>query len=175
MATVAYGLVDVFWVRGTPVLAWILVGAVCGGLWAWRTRRAAAATLAPPVSADITPAILTLTLTVSSKTYDGTPVATITGCILTGVIGADVVGCSTARATATLHFADAGDAIGVEVTGLALTGRDTQLRAREHLGDHDRRHRPGRPHTDTHRQQQDLRRDARRHDHRLQPYRGHRR
>ncbi len=50
----------------------VLVGAVCGGLWAWRTRRAAAATLAPPVSADITPAILTLTLTVSSKTYDGT-------------------------------------------------------------------------------------------------------
>lgn len=31
VATVAHGLVDVYWVRGTPVLGWLLVGAV-GGL-----------------------------------------------------------------------------------------------------------------------------------------------
>ena len=30
VATVAHGLVDVYWVRGTPVLGWLLVGMVCG-------------------------------------------------------------------------------------------------------------------------------------------------
>jgi O-antigen ligase len=30
LATVAHGLVDVYWVRGTPVLGWLLVGMVCG-------------------------------------------------------------------------------------------------------------------------------------------------
>jgi O-antigen ligase len=29
-ATVAHGFVDVYWVRGTPVLGWLLVGMVCG-------------------------------------------------------------------------------------------------------------------------------------------------
>lgn len=29
LATVAHGLVDVYWVRGTPVLGWLLVGMVC--------------------------------------------------------------------------------------------------------------------------------------------------
>ena len=32
LATVAHGLVDVYWVRGTPILGWLLVGMVCGGL-----------------------------------------------------------------------------------------------------------------------------------------------
>ena len=32
IATVAHGLVDVYWVRGTPVLGWLLVGMACGGL-----------------------------------------------------------------------------------------------------------------------------------------------
>jgi hypothetical protein len=32
VATVAHGLVDVYWVRGTPMLSWLLVGMVCGGL-----------------------------------------------------------------------------------------------------------------------------------------------
>ncbi len=32
VATVAHGLVDVYWVRGTPVLAWLLVGMTCGAL-----------------------------------------------------------------------------------------------------------------------------------------------
>ena len=39
LATVAHGLVDVYWVRGTPVLSWVLVGAVCG-LFASKTERA---------------------------------------------------------------------------------------------------------------------------------------
>jgi hypothetical protein len=30
VATVAHGMVDVYWVRGTPVLGWLLVGMVCG-------------------------------------------------------------------------------------------------------------------------------------------------
>jgi O-antigen ligase len=30
LATLAHGLVDVYWVRGTPVLGWLLVGMVCG-------------------------------------------------------------------------------------------------------------------------------------------------
>lgn len=30
VATVAHGMVDVYWVRGTPVLSWLLVGLVCG-------------------------------------------------------------------------------------------------------------------------------------------------
>ena len=82
------------------------------------------ASTAATTTADIAPAILTPTLTVSSKTYDGTHAATITGCSLAGVIGADVVGCATARATATFTSPGAGDAIGVEVTGLGLTGWD---------------------------------------------------
>ena len=31
LATVAHGLVDVYWVRGTPMLGWLLVGMACGG------------------------------------------------------------------------------------------------------------------------------------------------
>lgn len=33
IATVAHGLVDVYWVRGTPVLGWLLVGMACGVAW----------------------------------------------------------------------------------------------------------------------------------------------
>ena len=31
IATVVHGLVDVYWVRGTPVLGWLLLGMACGG------------------------------------------------------------------------------------------------------------------------------------------------
>jgi hypothetical protein len=31
IATVVHGLVDVYWVRGTPVLSWLVVGMACGG------------------------------------------------------------------------------------------------------------------------------------------------
>ena len=41
LATVAHGFVDVYWVRGTPVLGWLLVGMACGG--AERARRSRAA------------------------------------------------------------------------------------------------------------------------------------
>jgi len=37
-ATVAHGMVDVYWVRGTPVLGWLLVGMACGGLALLRQR-----------------------------------------------------------------------------------------------------------------------------------------
>ena len=37
LSTAAHGLVDVYWVRGTPVLSWLLVGMVCG-LYATRQR-----------------------------------------------------------------------------------------------------------------------------------------
>ena len=30
LATVTHGLVDVYWVRGTPLLGWLLVGMACG-------------------------------------------------------------------------------------------------------------------------------------------------
>jgi uncharacterized iron-regulated membrane protein len=33
LATAAHGLVDVYWVRGTPVLGFVLVGVVCGLAW----------------------------------------------------------------------------------------------------------------------------------------------
>jgi hypothetical protein len=42
IATVAHGLVDVYWVRGTPVLSWLLVGMACGGFL--RLRRGGTAT-----------------------------------------------------------------------------------------------------------------------------------
>ena len=31
LSTVAHGMVDIYWVRGTPVLGWLLVGMACGG------------------------------------------------------------------------------------------------------------------------------------------------
>jgi O-antigen ligase len=36
VATVLHGLVDVYWVRGTPVLAWLLVGMTCGAYLKFR-------------------------------------------------------------------------------------------------------------------------------------------
>ena len=36
LATAAHGLVDVYWVRGTPVLGWLLVGMACGAFHASR-------------------------------------------------------------------------------------------------------------------------------------------
>jgi O-Antigen ligase len=33
IATAAHGMVDVYWVRGTPVLGWLLTGMVCGAAW----------------------------------------------------------------------------------------------------------------------------------------------
>jgi hypothetical protein len=38
LATVAHGLVDVYWVRGTPVLGWLLVGMAFGCAWSARRK-----------------------------------------------------------------------------------------------------------------------------------------
>jgi hypothetical protein len=38
IATASHGLVDVYWVRGTPILGWLLVGMACGGLMKLRTE-----------------------------------------------------------------------------------------------------------------------------------------
>jgi hypothetical protein len=40
LATVAHGLVDTYWVRGTPVLSWLLVGMACGAMARGRAERA---------------------------------------------------------------------------------------------------------------------------------------
>ena len=40
MATVTHGLVDVFWVRGTPVLGFLVVGMACGLAERWRRELA---------------------------------------------------------------------------------------------------------------------------------------
>lgn len=36
LSTVGHGMVDVYWVRGTPVLGWLLVGMVCALFWRQR-------------------------------------------------------------------------------------------------------------------------------------------
>ncbi len=38
LATVAHGMVDVYWVRATPVLGWLLVGMLCGMTAAARNK-----------------------------------------------------------------------------------------------------------------------------------------
>jgi hypothetical protein len=43
IATAAHGVVDVYWVRGTPVLSWLLVGMACGGLAQLRRSSAGSA------------------------------------------------------------------------------------------------------------------------------------
>jgi hypothetical protein len=40
IATVVHGLVDVYWVRGTPILSWLLVGMACGGFMKLRQTTA---------------------------------------------------------------------------------------------------------------------------------------
>jgi len=42
IATAAHGLVDVYWVRGTPVLGWLLVGMACGELARLRSEEGVA-------------------------------------------------------------------------------------------------------------------------------------
>ncbi len=42
LATAAHGLVDVYWVRGTPLLGWLLVGMACGALARGRKVKATA-------------------------------------------------------------------------------------------------------------------------------------
>ncbi|AWI25957.1 YDG domain-containing protein [Flavobacterium pallidum] len=77
------------------------------------------------LTADITPAILTITgITANNKTYDGTISATLSGTpALTGIVGSEDV---TIAGTPSVTFAtaDAGTAKTVTVTGYSLTGND---------------------------------------------------
>ena len=66
--------------------------------------------------------LLTRTVTVASKAYDGTTAARIAACVLSGVIAGDSVTCDTSHATATFAVATPGSALAVGVTGLALVG-----------------------------------------------------
>ncbi len=79
----------------------------------------------PSLSADITPAGLTVTgLTAQNKVYDGTTSVTITGtAVLAGVFGSDAV---TLTGTASGTFADknVGTAKPVSTSGLSITGAD---------------------------------------------------
>jgi hypothetical protein len=69
----------------------------------------------------VNPAALTPVITVSSKPYDGTSAATITGWSLTGVVGNDDVNLGT---SGTAAFVDPNVGVGktVNVTGLSLFG-----------------------------------------------------
>src|SRR5207247_748899 len=74
-------------------------------------------------TADITAKALTASVTASNKTYDATTAATISGCSLTGVIGAEVVTCSAGGPNT---FSDKNVAAGktVTATGITLAGAD---------------------------------------------------
>ncbi len=73
-------------------------------------------------SADITPKVITPTVTVASKVFDGSTAATILSLALTGVIGTDAVTLS--GGTANFDTAAAGNGKTVTVTGLTLSGTD---------------------------------------------------
>jgi hypothetical protein len=63
-------------------------------------------------------ATVTAHITASDKMYDGTNVATITGCTLTGVLGNDVVTCIASGGT----FASTGVGSGIVVTASESPG-----------------------------------------------------
>jgi len=69
-------------------------------------------------TANITAVPLTPTVTALNKVYDGTTAATAT-CLLTGVVGTDVVTCA---GTATFDTASVGTGKTVTVTGITLSG-----------------------------------------------------
>jgi uncharacterized repeat protein (TIGR03803 family) len=71
-------------------------------------------------TANITPLGTSGSITVSSKIYDGTTAATISGYSLTGVLGGDSV--SLAGGTAAYPGKNVGTGLTVTVTGLGLTG-----------------------------------------------------
>src|SRR5262249_8062892 len=69
--------------------------------------------------ATISPATVTASVTAASKPYDGTTIATLTSCTLTGVIAGDVAGCT---GIAAFDTPEAGANKTVTVAGLMLTG-----------------------------------------------------
>ena len=80
---------------------------------------------APEITESVTAGVvsLTATVTIAAKTYDGTTSATVTGCMLSGVIGTDVVTCDATSAVGVFSAPDAGFQ-SVTATGLKLTGAD---------------------------------------------------
>lgn len=94
----------------------------------WRALGAtvAAALIAVPVlsvatASALTP--LTITLAVTSRSYDGTTDATITGCTIVEDTTGIEVGCDTTGATADFSSADAGPGVTLtNITGVTLTG-----------------------------------------------------
>lgn len=67
---------------------------------------------------------LTATVSIDTRDYDGGTSATISGCVLTGVIDPDDVSCDYSGATATFDSANVGSGINVSVSGLSLLGLD---------------------------------------------------
>ena len=76
----------------------------------------------PSTSAAITAKPLAANVGITTKTYDGTTAASISGCSLTGVVSGDVATCGTGSASATFNNKNAGTGKAVTVTGLTLGG-----------------------------------------------------
>ena len=74
------------------------------------------------VTVNVSPALLTASVTIGDKCYDGTCTATITGRSLSGIIGSDDV--SLTGGVAAFADKNAGTSKAVTVTGLSLTGAD---------------------------------------------------
>jgi autotransporter-associated beta strand protein len=69
----------------------------------------------------VNPATVAPSVSIASKTYDGTTTATITGRSLAGIIGTDDVNLDNSG-TATFASANVGTAVSVSVSGLTLSG-----------------------------------------------------
>ncbi len=76
----------------------------------------------PTTTGSITNLVVTPSVTVNGKTYDGTTAGVISGGSLSGAVGGDDVSLNTSGATATFASRNAGTGVGVHVTGLALSG-----------------------------------------------------
>ncbi|HLP09023.1 MAG TPA: YDG domain-containing protein [Opitutaceae bacterium] len=70
-------------------------------------------------TANITPRTLTITYSAAGKVYDGTSTATLTGSVLSGLVGAETVVAT--NTTATFDTKDVGTGKTVTVSGIALT------------------------------------------------------
>lgn len=70
--------------------------------------------------------VVSATVSVKNKTYNGSTTGTIIDCVLTGVDPNDVVTCDFGGASATFTSPEVGRDISVDVTGLALAGEDAE-------------------------------------------------
>jgi hypothetical protein len=73
-------------------------------------------------AANITAAAVMASVTAANKAYDGTTVATIAGCTLSGVLPADAANVSCAAASASLASSSVGTGVAVTATGITLGG-----------------------------------------------------